>query len=128
MQALKGEDALRRHSRAKVATARGRNPRMQHVVLALLVAMAAHRPAFAEPTYRAFITNEYDNTLSVLDTRSGTVETTVAVGKRPRGIGLAPDHAHVYVAIGEENAIAVVDTHTLQVLKKLPAGSDPETF
>ncbi len=101
---------------------------MKHVVLVLLTSMAVLQPAFAEPTYRAFVTNEYDGTLSVLDTRSGTVETTVSVGKRPRGIGFAPDRSHVYVAIGEEDAIAVVDTRTLQVIKKLPAGSDPETF
>src|SRR5262245_5591505 len=104
----------------KVAASSGGNLRMKHVVLVLLGAMAALQPAFAEPTYRAFITNEYDGTLSVFDTRSGTVETTVAVGKRPRGIGFAPGRAHVYVALGEEDAIAVVDTRTLRVIKKLP--------
>src|SRR6266571_5451656 len=99
---------------------------MKHVVLVLLTSMAVLQPAFAEPTYRAFVTNENDGTLSVLDTRSGTVETTVPVGKRPRGIGFTPDHSQIYVAIGEENAIAVVDIRTLQVVKNLPAGSDPE--
>src|SRR6266702_1880923 len=101
---------------------------MKYLALALCMALAPLQHAVAEPTYRAFITNEYDGTLSVLDTRSGKVETTVSVGKRPRGIGFSPDRSQIYVAIGEEDAIAVVDTRTLQVIKKLPAGSDPETF
>jgi len=101
---------------------------MKHVALALCLLLVALQPAVAEPTYRAFVTNENDGTLSVLDIRSGKVETTVPVGKRPRGIGFTPDHSQVYVALGEENVIAVVDTQTLQVVKKLPAGSDPESF
>src|SRR4030095_6403709 len=90
--------------------------------------LVALQSAVAEPTYRAFVTNENDGTLSVLDISSGKVETTVSVGKRPRGIGFSPDRSQVYVAIGEDDAIAVVDTRTLQVLKKIPAGSDPEAF
>ena len=101
---------------------------MKHIALALCMLLVALQSAVAEPTYRAFVTNENDGTLTVLDTRSGKVETTVSVGKRPRGIGFAPDRSQVYVALGEEDAIAVVDTRTLQVVKKLPAGSDPETF
>jgi len=91
---------------------------MKYLALALCMALAMLQQAVAEPTYRAFITNEYDGTLSVLDTRSGKVETTVSVGARPRGIGFSPDHAHVYVALGEDNAIAVVDTRSLQIVKK----------
>src|SRR5262245_63598039 len=101
---------------------------MKHVAMALCTVFVALQSAVAEPTYRAFVTNENDGTISVLDTRSGKVETTVSVGKRPRGIGFTPDRSQVYVALGEENVIAVVDTKTLQVVKKLPAGSDPESF
>ena len=46
---------------------------MKYLALALCMALAALQQAFAEPTYRAFVTNEYDGTLSVLDTRSGKV-------------------------------------------------------
>src|SRR5438309_9514684 len=98
---------------------------MKHVALALCMLLVALQSAVAEPTYRAFVTNENDGTLSVLDIRSGTGETTVSAGKRPRGIGCAPDHSQIYVAIGEENAIAVVDIRTLQAMKYLRGGSDP---
>ena len=89
---------------------------MKHIALALCTLLIAFPSAAAEPTYRAFVTNENDGTLSVFDTRSGKVETTMSVGKRPRGIGFSPDRSQVYVAIGEENAIAVVDIRTLQVV------------
>src|SRR5437660_8914902 len=89
-----------------------RNLPMKHVALALCMLLIALQSAVAEPTYRAFVTNENDGTLSVLDTRSGKVETTVSVGKRPRGIGFSPDRSQIYVAIGEDNAIAVVDIRT----------------
>lgn len=81
-----------------------------------------------EPTHRLFVTNEEDNTVSVIDSRTHELVQNIEVGGRPRGIGFSPDRAHVYVALGDENAIGVIDTVTLKVLKKLPAGSDPEAF
>ncbi len=82
----------------------------------------------AEPTYRLFVTNEAGDSVTVIDSRTGKVEKTIAVGDRPRGIGLSPDRSRVYVALGNENAIAVVDTLSLEVVRKIPAGSDPEAF
>ena len=82
----------------------------------------------AAPTYRAFVTDERGDTLTVIDTRTYKVEKTLTVGKRPRGIGLSPDGTRLYVAVSAENKIAVVDPKTLKVLRKIPAGSDPETF
>ena len=84
--------------------------------------------AWADPTYRLFVTNEKSNTVSVIDSRTGKVETTLEIGDRPRGIGLSPDQKTLYVALSEENAIAMVDVATLEVLGKLKAGEDPETF
>src|SRR5438093_11932780 len=87
---------------------------MKHVALALCLLLVALQSAVAEPTYRAFVTNENDGTLSVLDTRSGKVETTVSVGKRTRGIGFAPDRSQIYVDNGEEHDYVLVDMRTLQ--------------
>ena len=85
--------------------------------------------AAAEPTYRAFVSNERSDSVSVIDIRTNEVEATIDnVGDRPRGIGFSPDRAYVYVALGEENAIGVIDTRTLELVKKVPAGSDPEAF
>ncbi|MDH5592291.1 MAG: PQQ-dependent catabolism-associated beta-propeller protein, partial [Gammaproteobacteria bacterium] len=84
--------------------------------------------AWAEPSYRLFVTNEKSNSVSVIDSRTGEVETTLDIGDRPRGIGLSPDHKTLYVALSEENAIGMVDVATLEMIGKLEAGEDPETF
>jgi len=89
-------------------------------IFTLLCMLVMLGNASAEPTHRIFVTNENDNTVSVIDSRSHKVEATVSVGKRPRGIGFSPDRAHVYVALGDENAIGVIDTRTLQVVKTIP--------
>ena len=38
------------------------------------------------------------NTVSVIDTASNTVVTTVPVGTSPHGVAVTPDGKHVYVA------------------------------
>ena len=38
----------------------------------------------------AFVTNIYDNTVSVLDARSAKVVATVPVGRAPNGISVMP--------------------------------------
>jgi PQQ-dependent catabolism-associated beta-propeller protein len=81
-----------------------------------------------EPTHRAFVSNEDDGTVTVIDVRTGEVEATVAVGNRPRGLGFSPDRSLLYVALGEDDAIGVVDVHSLELVKKVPSGSDPEAF
>ena len=49
--------------------------------------------AYAEKTGRIFVTNERSDSISVIDSKTNQIETTVAVGKRPRGIGFSPDHS-----------------------------------
>jgi YVTN family beta-propeller protein len=98
---------------------------------------------------RAYVSNEDGQTVTVIDTDKGETIATVAVGKRPRGLRLNRDGSRLYVAVSglpkcppttpdEECAkferdlaadgIAVLDTASLQVLKVLKAGSDPEQF
>src|SRR5690606_41109348 len=101
---------------------------MKFKTLLLSSMILASTAAAAEPTHRLFATNEKDNTVSVIDSRTNKVETTIDIGQRPRGIGLSPDQTMLYVAISEDNAIAVVDVNTLEVVKTLDAGDDPETF
>jgi PQQ-dependent catabolism-associated beta-propeller protein len=90
--------------------------------------LAAAQVCFAAGTGRIFVTNEGSNDLTVINGKTLEVEATVPVGKRPRGIGLAPDGKELYVAVSEENAIAVLDPASFAVLRRFPAGSDPETF
>jgi len=77
---------------------------------------------------RIFVTNERSNNISVIDAETLTVEHTIDVGDRPRGIGLSPDNSELYVAVSEENKIVVLDPNSLKILRDFEAGSDPETF
>jgi PQQ-dependent catabolism-associated beta-propeller protein len=100
---------------------------MKKSVLALAMA-AIFGTAQAEPLNRVFVTNEKGNSVSVINTQTNQVEGTVEVGTQPRGIGMSPDKTEIYVALGEENQIAVVDPKALKVLRKFSPGPDPEAF
>jgi YVTN family beta-propeller protein len=98
---------------------------------------------------RAYVSNEDEHTVTVIDTDKNAVVQTVQVGKRPRGIQVSHDGSTVYVALSglpkcppsvpdeeceklerdlKADGIAAVDTKTLQVKKIYQAGSDPEQF
>jgi PQQ-dependent catabolism-associated beta-propeller protein len=102
---------------------------MQTLARALILFLTAVVALTArDPTGRLFVTNEGDDTVSVIDAKSGDLVKVIEIGGRPRGIGFSPDRTHVYVALGDDNAIGVIDTATLAVVEKIPAGSDPEAF
>ena len=89
----------------------------------VLLAMAA--PALAHEVY---VTNEKDNTISVIDSKSLEVVRTIKVGKRPRGITFSRDFKRFYVCASDDNAVQVYDTETGTLLHDLPSGADPEQF
>lgn len=98
-------------------------------VAVIVAVITATFSAFgANPPKRIFVTNEKDNSVSVIDGKTNIVIATIAIGNRPRGIGIAPDLSEVYVAISEDNVIAVFDPNTYEVLRKFEGGQDPEAF
>ena len=79
-------------------------------------------------TNRIFVSNEYGNSISVIDVETHELIETIVIGTRPRGIGLSPDRSEIYVAVSAENRIAVIDTQTLIVKRSFKCGDDPEAF
>ncbi|HEU4627166.1 MAG TPA: beta-propeller fold lactonase family protein [Steroidobacteraceae bacterium] len=98
---------------------------------------------------RAYVSNEDEHTVTVIDTDKNAVVQTIQIGKRPRGIEVSRDGTRLYVAVSglpkcpptvpdeeceklerdlKADGIAAVDTRTLQVEKVYQAGSDPEQF
>jgi PQQ-dependent catabolism-associated beta-propeller protein len=85
---------------------------------------------------RAYVSNERDGTVTVIDTNSDRVVSTIKVGARPRGIRPSPDGKLVYVALsfsnqqtpGTINKIAAIDHQTGKVVAQYDAGTDPEQF
>ncbi len=97
----------------------------------------------------AYVSNEDEDTVTVIDTGRGEAVGTIVVGKRPRGIKVDPSGARLYVAVSglpkcppttpdeecaklardrDADGVAVVDLATRRLLRVLPAGSDPEQF
>ena len=94
----------------------------------VLLAMFVCTQTMAAGTGRIFVTNEKDDTVSVINGSTNEVESTIEIGKRPRGIGLSPDGSEIYVALSNENAIAVLDPESLKIVRKFNGGEDPEAF
>src|SRR5262249_1198036 len=75
---------------------------------------------------RLFISNEKDNTVTVLDTGTLTQVKVIPVGARPRGIRITPDFRWVLVCVGDDDAIDVIDADKLEVARRIPTLADPE--
>src|SRR5437899_9317667 len=88
-----------------------------------LVVAALAAPA---PQPLLYVSNELANTITVISPSSAAAIATIAVGRRPRGMALRPDHRTVYVALGEVDALGVSDVASGKMTGTLPAGRDPE--
>jgi YVTN family beta-propeller protein len=82
-------------------------------------------PAPAALAYTAFVTNEKDNTVSVIDTEKLEVTKTFKVGQRPRGIILSNDAKWLIICTSDDTYIQVYDTKTYELVKTLPPGPIP---
>jgi YVTN family beta-propeller protein len=119
-----------------------------------LVAVTSARAA-VEP-YVVCVSNERDGTVTFVDGATDRVIDTLAVGQRPRGIHASPDGRWLYIALSgtpiagppkkdasgkpirddddereadhAQDGIAAVDVASRKLVKKLPAGTDPEQF
>jgi YVTN family beta-propeller protein len=80
------------------------------------------------PGYKVYVSNEQDNTVTVLDSGTLTVLKTINVGARPRGITATKDGKHVLVCASDDDIIQIIDTATYQVVDTLPSNADPELF
>ena len=82
----------------------------------------------------AFVTNERDGTITVIDTKTDQVFSTIKVGGRLRGIRLSPDKKRIWVAISyptnqsqDKDTIAELDLNG-NIVAKHESGTDPENF
>jgi YVTN family beta-propeller protein len=62
---------------------------------------------------RAYVTNYYSNSVSVIDTVTNTVIVPhIPVGRLPTGVAVAPNGRRVYVANTDDDDVSVIDTTT----------------
>src|SRR2546423_3662554 len=105
-------------------------------VLALVILLQFASACAMKPSGPlAYVSNERDGTISVIDTGADRVMQTIKVGARARGIRLSPDGRRVYVALSTpsgrdynqaDNRIAAIDTASGEVVASYNVGSDPE--
>jgi YVTN family beta-propeller protein len=70
-----------------------------------------------------YITNQGDDTVSVIDTANNTIAATIPVGSGPLGVAVSPDGTKLYVANAYENAtVSVIDTATNTVTSTVSVG------
>lgn len=105
------------------------------VAAIIILQLTAIRGAQRAPAF-AYVSNERDGTITVINTATDTVASTIRVGGRLRGIHLSPNGKRLYVAMtypsnqrgAEADKIVAIDAASGNVIAKYDAGSDPEQF
>ena len=95
----------------------------QSLTVCTLLGMLISIPAQA---YTIYVSNEKDNTLSVIDGETLEMTETIEIGQRPRGMTLSLDNKTLYVCTSDDNHVEVLDLATHEVTHTLPSGPDPE--
>jgi YVTN family beta-propeller protein len=65
---------------------------------------------------RAYVTNFWPGTVSVLDLNTTRILAQIATGSGTEGIGISPDGRYIYTSSVYVNEIVRIDTSTLQVV------------
>ena len=95
------------------------------LVILLALVMALLLPGFAGAAPFAYISNQYSNSVSVIDTANNTVVATVPVGNGPLGVAVNPAGTRAYVANAYSNTVSVIDTASNSVIATVPVGTYP---
>ena len=77
---------------------------------------------------RAFVTNQYTSTVSVIDLAGMKVIKSIPVGDHPEGIAADPAGKYVYVACWFDNVLTRIDTDKLEVEGEAAVGDGPRAF
>ncbi len=80
----------------------------------------------AAQAYTVYISNEKGNSLTVIDSNTLEVQTTIPVGQRPRGIMLTKDDKKVLICASDSDTVQVLDVASRKIVADLPSGPDPE--
>lgn len=84
--------------------------------------------AVAATNNRAYLVNSSTGTVTVVDTLTGTVLTTIPVGTNPVAVVVKADGTRAYVANADSRSIAVIDTATNTVQRQITLSFTPTTL
>lgn len=92
-------------------------------VASLIVESGAFDVTFTPDGTRAYVTNYWSSTVSVIDTTTNTPtvdSTSIPVGGTPCIVVITPDGTHAYVTNRGSNNVSVIDTTTNTVIATIP--------
>ncbi|WP_236549834.1 YncE family protein [Profundibacterium mesophilum] len=93
-----------------------------------LVPVGARPYGIAFAQGRAFVTNQYAGTLSVIDLETLEVSHTLEVGEYPEGVAVAGSDGPLVVANWFSNTVTLIDPRTLETLGEVETGDGPRAF
>lgn len=79
-------------------------------------------------TELAYVTNEKDNNISVIDLKDLRVLRTIDVGLRPRGIVFDQKKSLAYICVSRANRIDILDLKSEKIIGHFSNIDDPETI
>jgi len=74
---------------------------------------------------RAYVTNIFTDTVSVIDTVTNSELTTIPVGSRPIAVAVTPNGTRAYVANQNASSVSVINTFSNTVIETISVGLGP---
>ncbi len=74
---------------------------------------------------KLYAATSYSDAVSVIDTQSNAIITTISVGHHPAQMVFTPDHKQIYVTNSGETSLSVIDVATNAVVKTIPLDDSP---
>jgi YVTN family beta-propeller protein len=96
-------------------------PVVRVVFFAILATALGAGVALAQT--RAYVTNNDDHTVTVIDTATASVIATIPVAAGPAGVAVTPNGRFVYVVNQQANSVSVISAATNTVVATIPVGS-----
>src|ERR687895_1231899 len=76
-------------------------------------------------TKKVYVVNEFSNTVSVIDTNTDTVKSTINLGNFPYGIDINPLNNRIYITNRGSNTVSVLDGSVDTKLDDITVGKSP---
>ncbi|WP_250956122.1 beta-propeller fold lactonase family protein [Rhizobium sp. CG5] len=77
---------------------------------------------------RGFVTNQYDDSVSVFEAQSLAAIATIDTGEYPEGIDTTADGRRIVVANWFSNSVMVIDPVSLEIVGEISTGDGPRAF
>jgi YVTN family beta-propeller protein len=85
----------------------------------------SHMLALSADRARLYCSNMRDGSVSAFDFQTGAKIKDVKTGKECEGVGVTPDGRWVWAGNRAEDTISIIDTRTLDVVKRIPSPGFP---